>query len=163
MDYSFAKDIMNANIKRTQYILSKHYTYSAQQSEQLDLQVSKAVLDILSFNISSRNLFSDEDIMLIDRCGPFLPPATLAAANIIKQFPTELSQVIYTVIYNQYFHNEGPAINLEQLLSRMDNEYVSTEENVYSYLKIGECMLASIMFYNQFLSSMQACFLMGLI
>lgn len=158
MDKANLNELVCTNLLRTQYLLRQYPVFLAQQSDNLDLQISKAVLSILSYSLSSKEAFTSEDCALIDRCGALLAPSIYAAANVIKSFPISISSVIYPVLFNQYLHNDGTAVSTEQLCLRLTSENIfMKDEEIQTYLHDGERMMSSIIFNNKFVSAMQAC------
>lgn len=150
--------LKHANLLRTKYLLQNYPRYLSQCPKNLEIRVSKAVLEILSFSLSNRTEYGEYDRDLIDRCGPLLPPAIRATVNEIKQFPIDISSKIYPVLYHQYFAPEGTAVDFKQLLQRLDHEYNHlAEDDISLYLSNGERMMSALLFENRFISALDAC------
>ena len=158
MSYASIPKVKHANLLRTKYLLQNYPRYLSQCPKGLEIRVSKAVLEILSFSLSNRAEYDKYDCDLIERCGPLLPPAIQATVNEIKQFPIDVSSKIYPVLYHQYFTPEGTAVDFKQLLQRLDHEYNHlAEDDISLYLSNGERMMSALLFENRFISALDAC------
>ncbi|MPM29254.1 hypothetical protein SDC9_75794 [bioreactor metagenome] len=158
MDCFSVTNLELANLQRTQYLLCRYPEFLSQAPTRLDAQISKAVLDILSFSLCDREVFTQDDRDLMDHCGAFLAPALLRAAEEIKSFPIAVVSKVYPVLYHQYFAPEGTAIDLEQLSIRIEQEDCSlSAEEIQNHLTAGERMMSTLLFQNHFVTAMHAC------
>ena len=158
MTFPKASEIINANLQRTKYLLKNFERFQAQCPEGLALQTSKAVLDILSFSIGDRDRFSQADIDLMDRCGNMLAPAIRAAAEAMREFPVEVAEKVYPVLYHMYLSPDGSAIDTKQLMARLfaeDTQY--TEQEVLEYLDTAERMMSALLFCNKYTLAVGLC------
>lgn len=150
--------LSQANLQRTKYLLRNYPRYLAQCPKGLDISISKAIMDILSFSLGSREHYAKADCDLMDRCGSFLAPAIQETANEIKSFPIDISSKIYPVLYHQYFSPEGTAIDIDQLSRRLTGEDIDLPAGeICSYLSDGERMMSALLFPTHLLSAMRAC------
>ena len=101
---------------------------------------------------------TENDYLLLDRCGPLLSPAVFHAAEEIRGFPTEIGREVYPVLYWQYFSPDGMAVDIYQLLLRLQVEELGlTKEAVEARLVQGEKMMAALLFPDRFVVAMRAC------
>ena len=157
MEHPFAAKLRTANLQRTKYLLAHFPQYSSQSPLSLDEQTSKAVLEILAYHFQYREVFTQADRDLINHCGPLLIPATRLALEEMREFPVDLSSVLYPILYHQYFSPEGTAVDLTELLARLKVEELSLdEEKLRMRLQKGEQAMSALLFSNRFLSSLSA-------
>lgn len=148
----------DVNLARTKYLLNRYPVFRAQIPQGLDLRISSAVLQILTFTLQERDVFTNRDCRLIDNCGPYLAPAMLETAGEIKRFPAEIAERIYPLLFHRYFDENGAAVSPEQLRKRLEpygQKY--GEDEIRKSLSAGEQMMAALLFANPFLTAMQAC------
>ena len=147
-----------AYLRRTQYLLKHYRDFHARQPPNLPLSVSQAVLEILSFSWAGMAWDTENDYLLLDRCGPLLSPAVFHAAEEIRGFPTEIGREVYPVLYWQYFSPDGMAVDIYQLLLRLQVEELGlTKKAVEARLVQGEKMMAALLFPDRFVVAMRAC------
>ncbi|WP_409967953.1 hypothetical protein RFF05_15600 [Bengtsoniella intestinalis] len=118
--------------------------------------MSKAILSILSAHFGSKPLLSQEDYGLMDDCGVFLIPAVLHALQEIREFPHGMGTLPYLLLYHQYFHPDGTAMDSTQLLSRLATEGLDKCLDWDNQLKAGEQMLSALLFSSPYIRAMQA-------
>lgn len=158
MDYFSITNLDRANLQRTQYLLRRYPEFLAQTPPGLEAQISKAVLDILSFSLCTREVFTQDDRDLMDHCGSFLAQALLRAAEEIKAFPIAVASKIYPVLYHQYFASGGTAVDLAQLSARLEQEEcLLSEVEIQNCLTDGERMMSALLFQNHFVAAVHAC------
>lgn len=100
MEHPFAVNLKTTNLQRTRYLLAHFPQYTSQSPLSLDEQTSKAVLEILAYHFQYRELFTQVDRDLIDHSGPLLVPAVKLALEEIREFPMDISRVLYPVLYD---------------------------------------------------------------
>ena len=149
--------IQETNLHRTRYLLSHYHQFSAQCSSSIDLRVSRAVLDILSYHFVHRDIYCQEDCDLIDHCGAILVPAVNQILEEIRFFPYEIAKTMYPVIYHFYFSPDGKATDLVQLSCRLEKESLFLEEEALrSWLDRGERAFSMLLFPNRMVAAMSA-------
>lgn len=149
--------IKETNLHRTRYLLSHYSQFSAQCSPSIDLRVSCAVMDILSYHFMYRDVFTKEDRDLIDRCGTMLVPAVNQILEEIRSYPYEIVKTLYPVLYHFYFSLDGKAVDLVQLSRRLKEENLFLEEEALrSWLERGEQVFATLLFPNRMVAAFSA-------
>lgn len=158
MTYPSIKKLNQSNLMRTKHLLRNFSKYRALCPEGLEVQVSRAVLEILSFNLADREICTQSDFDLMDHCGSLLAPAIKGTVEEIRSFPFDVVSTIYPVLFHQYFDNDGPAIDPVQLRLRLIQEEIDLSvEEIQSYLLTGEQMMSTLLFPNKFVSAVRAC------
>lgn len=154
MEYPSVSNINEANLYRTRYLLSRYHQFAAQSGTVADIQVSRAVLDILSFHFMYRNVYTQEDRELINRCGILLIPAIDCYLEEIKNYPYEIVKIVYPVLYHYYFSPDGKAVDYAQLQMRLQEENLSlSEEDLRIWLRRGERTFSTLLFPNPLLAA----------
>ena len=142
--------IKEANLYRTKYLLSRYHQFAAQATSPVDTQVSCAVLDILGYHFLYRDVFTQEDRDLIDRCGIFLVSAMDHILEEIKNYPYEIVEKMFPVLFHFYFSPDGKAVDLTQLANRLQEENLFLEEEALrSWLDRGEKTFSALLFPNR--------------
>lgn len=131
---------------RTEYLLNQLTVYKAQSPAGIELQTSRAVMEILKLYFRGKKGTTAEDQRMLDRCGPLLVPAVMEAAQMLKDFPIEIAEKAYPVLYHQFFHPDGIAADLGQLKKRMALEDISDENEIRENLTMAVIMLSSLLF-----------------
>lgn len=150
-------NIKEANLYRTKYLLSRYHQFAAQATSPVDTHVSCAVLDILGYHFLHRDVFTQEDRDLIDRCGVFLVSAINHILEEIKNYPHEIVEKMFPVLVHFYFSPDGKAVDLNQLASRLQEENLFLEEEALrSWLDRGEKTLSALLFPNRLLAATSA-------
>ena len=157
MDYLPVLNMKEANLHRTRYLLSRYHQFAAQSTSAVDTQVSSAVLDILGYHFLHRDVFTSEDQVLIDRCGVFLVSAIDNFLEEIKNYPYEIVEILFPVIFHFYFSPDGKAVDFVQLATRLQDENLFLEEEALrSWLDKGERMFAALLFPNSLVAAVSA-------
>ena len=158
MNHPIAEKIEKANLERTRYLLQNWFRFQTLSYPFLDLPTSQAILSILSYSLSDHDTVMKRDFDLINRCGAFLPPAVSAAAETIKQFPPDIAGAVYTVLYHQYLHPDGPAVDSRQLIERVQADGMDADkETIYQNLYDAERMMSTLLFPNSFVNAIHLC------
>ena len=157
MECLLVLNMKEANLHRTKYILSRYHQFAAQSTAAVDGQVSRAVLDILGHHFLHRDVFTREDQYLIDRCGVYLVPAIDHILEEIRNYPYEIVEIIFPVLFHFYFSPDGKAIDLMQLADRLQEENLFLEEEALrSWLDKGERTFAALLFPNRLVTAVSA-------
>lgn len=157
MEYVPVLNMKEANLQRTKYLLSRYHQFAAQSTSAVDIQVSRAVLDILGYHFLHRDVFTQEDRDLLDRSGAFLVPAIDGLLEVIRNYPYEIVEIPYPVLYHFYFSQDGKAVDLIQLKNRLKEENLFLEEEALrSWLDRGESMFSALLFPNQLVAAISA-------
>lgn len=157
MDCQSVLNIKEANLHRTRYLLSRYHQFASQSTTSVDVQISRAVLDILGHHFLYRDTFTPEDQVLIDRCGVFLVSAIDHILEEIRNYPYEIVEIMFPVIFQYYFSPDGKAVDFVQLASRLQEENLFLEEEALrSWLDKGERMFAALLFPNSLVAAVSA-------
>lgn len=150
-------NMKEANLCRTKYLLSRYHEFVAQSTSAVDTQVSSAVLDILGYHFLHRDVFTQDDQELIDRCGVFLVSAIDHILQEIRNYPYEIVEIMFPVLFHFYFSPDGKAVNLAQLADRLQEESLFlTEEALCTWLDKGERAFAALLFPNRMVAAISA-------
>lgn len=157
MDHLPITNMKEANHSRTKYLLSRYHQFVAQSATVADIQVSRTVLDILSCHFMYRNVYTQEDRELINRCGVYLVPAIDCYLEEIRNYPYEIAKIMYPVLYYYYFSPDGKAIDFNQLRNRLQEENLSlSEEDLRIWLNRGERTFSTLLFPNPLLAAVSS-------
>lgn len=147
-------DILLANIERTKYLLSSYYKYKQMQNNNVDTQTSCLILSILSEVLGDKNTVTPDQYRMMDKCGPLLCKGILSALDGLKNYPDEVWQLAYTVLYQQYLHEDGPAISVEQVQQRLFQCGVEISvDKITRYIEAGERMATALIFEHKVLNA----------
>lgn len=150
-------NMKEANLHRTRYLLSRYHQFAAQSTSAVDAQVSSAVLDILGYHFLHRDVFTQEDQELIDRCGVFLVSAIDHILEEIRNYPYEIVEIMFPVLFHFYFSPDGKAVDFTQLANRLQEENLFlAEETLRSWLDKGERAFAALLFPNRLVAAVSA-------
>lgn len=154
MEYTSVLRIEEANLCRTKYLLSRYHQFMAQVTSAVDTQISCTVLEILGHHFLYRDVFAQEDRDLIDRCGTFLVPAIDHILEEIRDYPPEVVEIMFPVLFHFYFSPDGKAVDFTQLADRLKEENLFLEEEVLrSWLDRGERAFSALLFPNRMVSA----------
>ena len=150
-------NMKEANLQRTKYLLSRYHQFAAQSTSVADTQVSRAVLDILGYHFLHRDVFTQDDQELIDRCGVFLVSAIDHILDEIRNYPYEIVEIMFPVLFHFYFSPDGKTVDFTQLASRLQEENLFlAEEALRSWLDKGERVFAALLFPNRLITAISA-------
>ena len=150
-------NMKEANLHRTKYLLSRYHQFAAQSTSAVDTQVSSAVLDILEYHFLHRDVFTQDDQELIDRCGVFLVSAIDHILQEIRNYPYEIVEIMFPVLFHFYFSPDGMAVDFTQLANRLQEENLFlAEEALRSWLDKGERAFAALLFPNRLVAAVSA-------
>lgn len=146
--------LYHANIERTIHLLENYHKYQQIQDQNIDAKTSKIVLNIISECMGSNPIFTDGDKNILENAGGLLALGIHAAIEELKDLPWHLGQQVYPVLWEQYFHNDGPAISISQLIKRLAiSDIVLDADETLSTLKNGHSMMAAAIFDNKLLAT----------
>ncbi len=141
----FFSNLQAANIQRTIYLLDNYHRYRQNQSSHLDVKTSRLILQIVAECVNSRPDFSDGDRALFDKSGALLCLGIQAAMDEIRDLPWDAGQQIYPILWEQYFHPDGPAISTDQLQERLNAADTLLEmSEIETLLKAGHNAMATL-------------------
>ncbi len=135
------------------YLLENYHRYRQNQSSHLDVKTSNLILQIVAECLNSRPDFSDGDRALFDKSGALLCLGIQAALDEIRDLLWDAGQQIYPILWEQYFHPDGPAISTVQLQERLNAADTLLEiSKIETLLKAGHNAMATLIFESKLLS-----------